>query len=67
MQWRLSAKHFSKEQLTKGLRSFNGFSGAQYGHDLCEGDQVVAGFKEGVASTEQRQQDYTSWPHVNCW
>lgn len=38
---------------TKCLGGLDGLSGASYGHDLSEGDQVVAGFEERVAATEQ--------------
>lgn len=50
----------ARHRLTKSLGCPDGFSGASYGHDLSEGDQVVAGFKERVASAEQREQDHTS-------
>ncbi len=42
-----------KKVQTKGLGSFDGLSGAAYGHDLSERDQVIAGFEERVTATEQ--------------
>lgn len=50
---------------TKWLGSFDGLSGAPYGHDLSERNQVIVGFEERVTTTEQREQDHTSWPHVD--
>lgn len=49
---------------TKCFGSLDGLSGASNGHDLSEGDQVIAGFEERVTATEQREQDHTSGPHV---